>query len=161
VILLYFTFHTYLVPYRTQDAVFSSGIILVLNVLQTKRAGISMGKNKDLLLVARAMDIFKFGESRLQPFGRVYELLRELWIIGNSPNADVVPSPAGLSPSNGDHPQLGQSFDFSNSPVSSDQTPALRPGMSIEELLADSDPLNAILDDELMSMLMGTYTDVA
>ncbi|KAJ7814434.1 fungal-specific transcription factor domain-containing protein [Mycena olivaceomarginata] len=143
------------------DAVFSSGIILVLNVLQTKRAGISMGKNKDLLLVARAMDIFKFAESRLQPVGRVYELLRELWIIGNSPNADVVPSPAGLSPSNGDHPQLGQSFDFSNSPASSDQTPALRPGMSIEELLADSDPLNAILDDELMSMLMGTYTDVA
>jgi hypothetical protein len=160
VILLYFTFHTYIVPYRTQDAVFSSGIILVLNVLQTKRAGISMGKNKDLLLVARAMEIFKFGESRLQPVGRTYELLRELWIIGNSPNADVVPSPA-LSPSNGDHPQLSQSFDFSNSPVSSDQTPALRPGMSIEELLADSDPLNAILDDDLMSMLMGTYTDVA
>jgi hypothetical protein len=44
--------------------VFVSGIILVLNLLATKRAGLLLGKNEDLRLVATAMEMLKFTESR-------------------------------------------------------------------------------------------------
>jgi hypothetical protein len=47
-----------------QNAVFVSGLILVLYTLKTKRAGLSHDKNKDLVQVATAMDFLKFGESR-------------------------------------------------------------------------------------------------
>ncbi|KAJ7801300.1 fungal-specific transcription factor domain-containing protein [Mycena olivaceomarginata] len=42
------------------NPVFVSGIILVLNLLATKRAGLPLGKNEDLRLVATAMEILKF-----------------------------------------------------------------------------------------------------
>ncbi|KAF7365374.1 Fungal-trans domain-containing protein [Mycena venus] len=50
------------------NPVFVSGIILVLNMLATKRAGLALDKkNKDFDLVATAMEILKFSETRLQP----------------------------------------------------------------------------------------------
>ncbi|KAJ7234186.1 fungal-specific transcription factor domain-containing protein [Mycena haematopus] len=143
-------------------AVWMSGLILILDVLRAKRTAPGMkNKDQDLGQVAKAMDILKFGETRLQPVGRLWEVLRELWILEcpiDNGHADP-PSPNGL---NDIHPQLN-AFDFGSSPRPSDQTPALRPGMSIEQLLADADPLdgmNSILDDELMAMLMATSTDV-
>ncbi|KAJ7234194.1 fungal-specific transcription factor domain-containing protein [Mycena haematopus] len=155
------------------SAVFVSGIILVLKMLRAKRAGLQSEKNKDkdLCQVAKAMDILKFAEVRFQTVGRLWEVLRELWIL-ECPPKNGIHSPgagsssamiSGSSPS-GEHPQFG-SFHFESSHQSSDhdQAPMLRPGMSIEQLLADADPLNgmsSILDNELVSMLMSTSSDV-
>jgi hypothetical protein len=61
-------------------------------------------------------------------------------------------------------PQLEQSFDFWNSALLSGQSPELQSGMSIEQLLAEADPLDSmgsILDDQLMSTWMVAPTDVA
>ncbi|KAJ7254317.1 fungal-specific transcription factor domain-containing protein, partial [Mycena haematopus] len=67
------------------NPVFVSGIVLVLNMLATKRAGIPLDpKSKDLLLVATAMEILKFAEVRLQPVGRLWELLQEIWSLDGS-----------------------------------------------------------------------------
>ncbi|KAF7374352.1 Zn(2)-C6 fungal-type domain-containing protein [Mycena sanguinolenta] len=154
-------------------AVSIAGIVLLLNMLRAKRtgAGLPVGKNKDKDLnhVAKAMDILKFAEARLQPVGRLWEVLRELWILQCPPNNEIH-SPEACSSSTifqssstDGHLQPG-SLHFESSLQSSDQAPRLRPGTSIEQLLADTDPLdgmNSILDDELMSMLMGTSTDVA
>jgi len=158
------------------DPLFISAIILVLTVLRAKRAGLSMEKNKDLIQVERAMEIFKFAECRLQPVGRIWELLRELCSLDGipfnySPNDELYSvdgGSAGISgsfPSNSpdEYRQLGQSSDFWNSPPSSDQGSTLRPGMSIEQLLAGTDPsdaMNSILDHELMTMLMTPSTGV-
>ncbi|KAF7336893.1 Zn(2)-C6 fungal-type domain-containing protein [Mycena venus] len=152
------------------NPVFISGIILVLNMLKTKRAGLP--NNKDLALLATAMEILKFAESRLQPIGRLCELLRELWFLdgplplNNPPNKDLIPVGTGLlsegvswsPPSNGsaeDRSQFAQSFWNE-----SDQTLVLGPGMSIEQLLAEPlDSMMGILNDELMSTSRTVSTD--
>ncbi|KAJ6561977.1 fungal-specific transcription factor domain-containing protein [Mycena capillaripes] len=170
------------------NPVFVAGIILVLYIMQTARVGLPLDKNKDLIQVAKAMEILKFSESRLQPVGRLLDLLREIWALDyprpkESPNdllesvdADAAPQAVHFrSPDTSDpalshvadeyYPQPGQSSDFWSS-ISPSGSPTLRPGMSIEELLSDTGPLQThsmdiSLDNELMSMWMAAPTDVA
>ncbi|KAF7352306.1 Fungal-trans domain-containing protein [Mycena venus] len=52
--------------------VFISGVILVLHMLGTNRAGRTVDNNKD---ISSAMDIVKYAESRVQPGGRLWDLL--------------------------------------------------------------------------------------
>ncbi|KAJ7364458.1 fungal-specific transcription factor domain-containing protein [Mycena albidolilacea] len=165
------------------NPVFTSGIILVFNMLQNKRAGLLMGQNEDLVQLATAMEILKFSESRLQPVGRLWELLRELWFmdgplqlpptfappnhdlpgfIDGDASTDAVPPPhppsfLGNVP-NEYHPLHNQSFDTLSSEPN--YSPALRPGMSIEELLASNGEPSSLLDDELMSMWIAAPMDI-
>ncbi|KAJ7250039.1 fungal-specific transcription factor domain-containing protein [Mycena haematopus] len=151
------------------NPVFVSGVILILYMLGTKRAGLPIDRNNDLLRVETALEILKFAEARLQPSGRVWELLQELRSLDETlpmkdlpkVESDAVPIP---SLSNGQYyPQLEQSFDFWNSMVTSDQSPDSIRAKSIEELLAsDGQPfaVENIFDDELMSMWMAAPTDV-
>ncbi|KAJ6512658.1 fungal-specific transcription factor domain-containing protein [Mycena sanguinolenta] len=135
-------------------AVWVSGLILILNNLRAKRGGPALkNKDQDLDQVSRAMDILKFCETRLQPVGRLWEVLRELWILECPTDIAHADSPSV------NRPDVG-SLDL-GSPPSSNYTLSLRPGISIEELLADADGMNGILDDALMTMLMATSTDVA
>ncbi|KAJ7855873.1 fungal-specific transcription factor domain-containing protein [Mycena olivaceomarginata] len=150
------------------NPVFVSGIILVLNLLATKRAGLPLGKNEDLRLVATAMEILKFSESRLQPIGRLWELLQELWSLDgslplshppnseNSENNSVEPAASAAAttpepvclPSTEIPPcnvpedfftQLRQSFEQPwNTAPSFDQSSQLEPGISVEQMLADA-----------------------
>ncbi|KAJ7696002.1 fungal-specific transcription factor domain-containing protein [Mycena rosella] len=60
------------------NSVFVSGIILLLNLFTTKRAGLSPEKNRDMEEVGMAMEFLKFTASRWQPAGRLLELLQEL-----------------------------------------------------------------------------------
>ncbi|KAJ7804956.1 fungal-specific transcription factor domain-containing protein [Mycena olivaceomarginata] len=171
------------------NPVFISGVILVLYMMGTKRAlGVPIEKNKDAIQIATALDILKFAESRLQPMGRLWELLRELWSLdgplpskyrpsyaSDSVDVDVGAPPAASEPVSAVpmiqyHAQLASDqslFDAWNTAPSSDppeQSPVLKPGMSIEQLLADAGPvdtMDTIFDDELMSMWMATPTVVA
>ncbi|KAF7364121.1 Zn(2)-C6 fungal-type domain-containing protein [Mycena sanguinolenta] len=61
--------------------VFTGGVVLILYMLGTTRAGLPVDKNKNLVHIATAMDILKFAEARLHPVGRQWELLRELWSL--------------------------------------------------------------------------------
>jgi len=161
-------------------------------------------KSKDLLLVATAMEILKFAEVRLQPVGRLWELLQEIWSLDGSlpliypqngeqqrrsvnggaaataPEPASVQQPTGMTqttsmPSASDVPQQGDFFtqlqqSFEQPPESNwngappfDQS-HLVPGMSVEQLFADSTTPEANhgwIDDELMSMWMAAPTDVA
>ncbi|KAF8181238.1 fungal-specific transcription factor domain-containing protein, partial [Mycena galopus ATCC 62051] len=159
------------------NAVFISGVVLILYMLGTTRASLPMDKNKNLIQIATAMDILKFAESRLHPVGRQWEVLRELWSLDGPLPSKYRPSSTSdfgaASPST--HPtsaavpveyyaQPERSFNLGNNNVlSSEQLPILEQGMSIEQLLADPDPLNtvnSILDDELMGMWMAAPIDV-
>jgi hypothetical protein len=110
-------------------------------------------------------------------------MLRELLSIDGSlpPNAQLDPVDAGASKAAAPEPQSIPS-KAENIPVPSlsefpdgysqpeptfdswnDQSAGLRPGMSIEQLLAEADPLDsmdAIIDDELMSMWMAAPTNM-
>ncbi|KAF7336147.1 Zn(2)-C6 fungal-type domain-containing protein [Mycena venus] len=162
------------------NPVFVSGIVLVLCMLGAKRSGLSANQEKDLAHIVTAMDILKVAESRSQSAGRLWEILRELCSLdgalplNSSTNnkADLVPvtaSPTTITessvayPADEHLPQPSQPFDFEHHPLPSDQSSGPRPGMSIEQLLADADPLDSmgsILDDEFMSMWMAAPTDV-
>ncbi|KAJ7865643.1 hypothetical protein B0H14DRAFT_2734120 [Mycena olivaceomarginata] len=130
------------------------GVTLLLCTLGTKRAGISMDRN-DLVRVETAMDILKFAAPRLQSVGRLRELLRDLRSLdGGTPESS--PEPSLPSPSRVYHSE--QCNDLWGGTSSPDQ-PELKPGMSIEQLLASvgepSHTIETILDDQLMSMWMG------
>ncbi|KAJ7855898.1 fungal-specific transcription factor domain-containing protein [Mycena olivaceomarginata] len=101
------------------NPVFISGIILVLNMIATKRAGLSI--DEDLVLVETAMEILKFTEYRLQTVGRLRDLLVELRALDDPlpPNTRV--NPVGASgtstPTVRDsfHSQLPASTGYSDS----------------------------------------------
>jgi len=175
------------------NPVFVSAVILVVYMLGTRRAGLPVHKNKDLAHIATAMDVLKLAESRLQPMGRLWEMLRDIQSLDGplspAPQPHQQPDsgdatafttrPPGfkyLTSTSSDIPssslsglshessQAAQSFDFMDSKLYSDQTSAFETNMSIEQLLADGDPLDSmdgILDDELMSMWMTAPTDMA
>ncbi|KAJ7793139.1 fungal-specific transcription factor domain-containing protein [Mycena olivaceomarginata] len=156
------------------NAVFVSGLILVLYTLKTKRAGLSHDKNKDLVQVATAMDFLKFGESRFQPVGRLWEILGEIWSFDgpfpkhpmNETDSAAREETSAITDAPGPpltelYPQFEQSLEFWNSTLSSlllaDQPVVPASEMSFDELLSAGDTVDAMdtaLDDELFSMWM-------
>ncbi|KAJ7903353.1 fungal-specific transcription factor domain-containing protein [Mycena olivaceomarginata] len=153
--------------------VFVSGLILILNMLAVKRAGLSIDNSKDLGLVTIAMEFLEVAESRYQPTGRILDILRAVWSSDTQPNNQLADTDAYESgaadtaalefPSifgsglNEIYPHLGQSF----APIDVSSGP--QPGMSIEQLLADAGtrPSMSIFEDELMAMWMAVPTDGA
>ncbi|KAJ7303788.1 hypothetical protein DFH08DRAFT_903519 [Mycena albidolilacea] len=156
------------------NAVFVSGLILVLYTLKTKRAGLSHDKNKDLVQVATAMDFLKFGESRFQPVGRLWEILGEIWSFDgpfpkhpmNETDSAAREETSAVTDAPGPpltelYPQFEQSLEFWNNTLSSlllaDQPVVPASAMSFDELLSAGDTVDAMdtaLDDELFSMWM-------
>ncbi|KAJ7707138.1 fungal-specific transcription factor domain-containing protein [Mycena metata] len=168
-------------PPNMLNPVFVSGVVLSLNIFATKRAGLH--PKKDLAQVERAMEILKFAQHRWQAAGRLGELLGGLlsldglFPLKNLPSDTDELQPAkprqstftmsGVSPSSTsvhDKPD-GQPIPehLWSGPLSSDHFgPA--PGVSIEQLLADTEPLdsmNIVLDDELLSMWMAAPIDIS
>ncbi|KAK7033440.1 fungal-trans domain-containing protein [Favolaschia claudopus] len=131
------------------NPLFVSGVILILYTLGNRRAGLPMAKNKDLVRVATAMKILKFAESKMQPAGRLWELLQELGSLEK-------PLPLELSSTN-ESIVANPPLTFTPQPVKPNSPHAVRPGMSVEDLLVDADPSNSMhtfMDEELMSMWM-------
>ncbi|KAJ7725326.1 hypothetical protein B0H16DRAFT_1895115, partial [Mycena metata] len=149
------------------DTVFLSGLILALSAFGTKRAGLPIEMNKDLSQVETALKILKISEVRWQPAGRRWELLRDLRTLDPMklmPHDSLNDDKMGRY-SSAVHPQPQQRFqpseDFSSLSLSLES--GLQPGVSIEQLLADTSPADAmdgILDEELMSMWMNVPADV-
>ncbi|KAJ7163326.1 fungal-specific transcription factor domain-containing protein [Mycena filopes] len=131
------------------NPVFVSGSILVLNLFGTHRAGASEDMTKDLAHLETAMEVMKALESRLQPAGRFGDLLRSLRSLEhlpmNSSTADA--SAASRSPDPSSSSELQPRHIESYTGLSDS---ALRPGVSIEQLLATSEPMDAVFDNELM-----------
>ncbi|KAJ7175407.1 fungal-specific transcription factor domain-containing protein [Mycena filopes] len=150
------------------NPVFVSGIILILNLFGTQRAGASEEVTKDLAHLETAMEVMKFLESRLQPAGRLWDLLDQLRCLDplptNCPASGAIasrnqcppPVPGGL-------PQ-GPLEPFFSEPSDGRRSSDLKPGVSIEQLLADTDSsvaMDDVFDDELMSLWMAVPTDIA
>ncbi|KAJ7134484.1 fungal-specific transcription factor domain-containing protein [Mycena epipterygia] len=139
-------------PPFLQSPVFISGVILLMNIFISKRARLSIDKNKDLAQIGTAVEILGSGESRWQTAGRLKEMLQELqfsdgplslrWPPKNEPSGSkvgfaepimasretlpVVVESAGM-PENGFHPNRTRSFDsehtWSSMPSSDQSSP--------------------------------------
>ncbi|KAJ7211484.1 fungal-specific transcription factor domain-containing protein [Mycena haematopus] len=166
------------------NPVFISGIILVLNTIATKRAGLSTDNIKeDLVLVETAMEILKFAEYRLKTVGRLRDLLGELRSLddpsprsagGASSNVQdsfysQVPASAGYSDSigttvpssNAFYSQLPVTAGYANAALSFEQ--AQSSGSRTSASLADPKlyTIDSVLDDELLSVWMTAPSDVS
>lgn len=169
---------------------FVSGLILILNMLAVKRAGLSIDNSKDLGLVTIAMEFLEVAESRYaysfyrhsprshtsyryQPTGRILDILRAVWSSDTQPNNQLADTDAyesgAADPAALEFPSIFGSglneiyphLGQSFAPIDASSAP--QPGMSIEQLLADADtrPSMSIFEDELMAMWMAVPTDVA
>ncbi|KAK7063676.1 fungal-trans domain-containing protein [Favolaschia claudopus] len=155
-----------------------AGLILAFNILAAKRAGLVVDRWRDSALIATALEVLKSGETRYQPVGRIRDLLQE--ICSNGPQNNQQPTnPAGVSGTGAlqkqnetknvgtsatQQLQSGGLFDPTFSQSESDAFVAssdFTPGMSIEELLADTNPTRSALEDELMSLWTAVPTDFA
>ncbi|KAJ7349590.1 fungal-specific transcription factor domain-containing protein [Mycena albidolilacea] len=155
------------------NPVFVSCVILIVYMLGTKRAGLPIHKNKDLAHIATAMEILKVAESRMQPIGRLWEKLRDIWSLDGSlplehpPHEQVNPgdsvecttrSPDFPPPASAEvsghslsdlpheyyYPQPPQPIDYLEKTLPSTQSHSLEPGMSIEQLLGNRDPFDGM-----------------
>ncbi|KAJ6508989.1 fungal-specific transcription factor domain-containing protein [Mycena sanguinolenta] len=175
--------------YSLINPVFISGIILVLNTIATKRAGLPIDTIKeDLVLIETAMEILKFAEYRLKTVGRLRDLLGELRSLDG-------PFPQNPSPQNAEvgtngtsngqdsfYSQLPPSTGYSDSvnsvgssvntfysqlPVTTGYTNSV---LSAGHAQSGSSPLqpdpklytfDGVLDDELLSVWMTAPSDVS
>ncbi|KAK7048214.1 Zn(2)-C6 fungal-type domain-containing protein [Favolaschia claudopus] len=104
------------------NPVFISGIILVLNMIATKRAGLSMDHNEDPILVDTAMEILKFAEYRLQTVGRLRDLLAELKALHDPESSKpeetiMVDAAPSMNVSDTSYTQLPPSTGFSEASI--------------------------------------------
>ncbi|KAJ7873877.1 fungal-specific transcription factor domain-containing protein [Mycena olivaceomarginata] len=168
------------------NAVFVSGLILALNIMAAKRAGLSVDKNRDMALVATSVQLLKVAESRSQPVGRLVDLLMQV-LAFDSPlplnskhppklNNDIVDAAADKrgvtvtesessieypSPFVADVPNGFYAPPFEPADTSAQSpSPGPIPGMTIEQLLA-VDTTKGNWEDELMSLWMVVPTDAA
>ncbi|KAF7346135.1 Zn(2)-C6 fungal-type domain-containing protein [Mycena sanguinolenta] len=175
--------------YSLINPVFISGIILVLNTIATKRAGLPIDTIKeDLVLIETAMEILKFAEYRLKTVGRLRDLLGELRTLDGpfpqSPSprhTEVGTNGAGSNVQDSFYSQLPPSAAYAD-PVSSvgssenafySQLPVtagyanavLSSGHAQSGSSLHTDPklftFDGVLDDELLSVWMTAPSDVS
>ncbi|KAJ7740271.1 fungal-specific transcription factor domain-containing protein [Mycena maculata] len=150
-----------------QNFVFISAVILLLNTFGSKRAGLLLDADTDLGHVETALKILKFTELRFHRAGRFRDLIQELQSLDGLVPRNEVKHSAGESselvdpsPSADLPPTLS-----ANAPgvVNAQDRPSFEPGVSIEQLLAETDPAwdssGPLLDNEMMSMWMAAPTD--
>ncbi|KAJ7725325.1 fungal-specific transcription factor domain-containing protein [Mycena metata] len=146
------------------NGVFISGVVLVLKMFGAKRTGLSADTNDDLPHIETALRILKFAEPRWQLAGRLWEVLEDLSSFdsesprnsdGESSSFDTRQSKILPSPHPAPHALPPQHQQHHLAGGSRETTYGLVPGMSIEQLLTNTNPLdsmNDILDGDFMSM---------
>ncbi|KIM80404.1 hypothetical protein PILCRDRAFT_789690 [Piloderma croceum F 1598] len=76
-----------------QTAVFTAGIVLLLNIWGGKRSGIPTDPCKEMEDVHKCMQVLKTGEKRWHSNGRIWDVLCELASVGDFP----LPQPSPVS----------------------------------------------------------------
>lgn len=97
------------IVFRIQWFLFSSAVVLLLNVFAGRKAGIEPHTSKDMQDVYKAMEMIKRNEDRFQSSGKLWDVLWELGSAGdlplpsstvpsNSRSVNMKPAPAPLQP---------------------------------------------------------------
>ncbi|KAF8625237.1 hypothetical protein AX17_006903 [Amanita inopinata Kibby_2008] len=72
-------------PPQTQMAVFTAGIVLLLNIWGGKRSGLSTDPHKEMADVYKCMQVLRLSEQRWHMCGRLWDILYELASVGELP----------------------------------------------------------------------------
>ncbi|KAJ7627737.1 fungal-specific transcription factor domain-containing protein [Mycena polygramma] len=78
-------------PLRTQETVFTAGLIMSLNVLSGKRTGLVSDTHGETATVHKCMEVLRFYENRWQSAGLFWDILAELASVGHLPPPNIHP----------------------------------------------------------------------
>ncbi|KAJ7650988.1 fungal-specific transcription factor domain-containing protein [Roridomyces roridus] len=159
-------------PVFLQHSLFISAVILLVNIFATKRAGMPLDVEKDLAQVQTAINVFRVCETRAQGTGRLCDLLVDLqsmdgYLSQRFPSKTDAQDDSGAQEHTSQNPSLNPR-SLVGQFVSHDQ-PGFRPGVSIEQLLSDTQQHSSAtstpgnpdsLDTELMSLWLATPADL-
>ncbi|KAJ7631325.1 fungal-specific transcription factor domain-containing protein [Mycena polygramma] len=84
------------------SAIFTSGIILLLEVWSARRTGLRSDSSRELALVHKCMEVLRVCENRWQSAGLLWDILAELASVGQLPLPDEARS-CGPSTDSGQH----------------------------------------------------------
>ncbi|KAI0081043.1 hypothetical protein K474DRAFT_57243 [Panus rudis PR-1116 ss-1] len=82
------------VLFHNQIALFTSGIVLLLNIWGGKRSGLTIDPAKEMTEVHKCMKMLKHLESRWHTAGRLWDVLYELASVGDLPLPQSSPAPS-------------------------------------------------------------------
>ncbi|KAJ6552571.1 fungal-specific transcription factor domain-containing protein [Mycena vulgaris] len=100
-------------------AVFTSAIVLLLNVWSGKRTRRVPNPNSDIANVHKCMEVVRLCENRWQSAGRLWDILYELASVGQLPLSN--PTPSGM---------VGNDYGEQHRPIESHADPILPEGSS-------------------------------
>ncbi|KAJ7741999.1 fungal-specific transcription factor domain-containing protein [Mycena maculata] len=146
-----------------QNFVFVSAVVLLLNTFGSKGAGHPV--DADNAQVTTALKFLKFAELRTHRAGRLWDLIHELQSLdGPAARDEVNPGAGGWSGF------VDPSLFAANLPpadvsgfVDAQRRESFEPGVSIEQLLAETDPAwdhSPFLDNETMSTWIAAPTNL-
>ncbi|KAI9000492.1 fungal-specific transcription factor domain-containing protein [Trametes punicea] len=118
--------------YFNQMALFTAGIVLLLNIWGGKRSGLSTDPSKEMADVHKCMKMLRLLEPRWHTAGRLWDILYELASVGDLPLPQPSPAPTYKRDRGSDSPMLPPA-----NPVSSD-SPRLPPPGECARAIAGS-----------------------
>ncbi|KAJ6608507.1 fungal-specific transcription factor domain-containing protein [Mycena sp. CBHHK59/15] len=107
-------------------AVFTSGIVLLLNVWSGKRTGLVPDPSREIANVHKCMEVVRVCEERWQSAGLLWDILFELASVGQLPLPDPAASPGGTSVDS-QQQQQQQPHQQQRTPHPSATPPPIRP----------------------------------
>ncbi|KAG6840164.1 hypothetical protein C0991_008486 [Blastosporella zonata] len=84
-----------LAPFPIHMSIFTAGIVLLLNMWNGKRSGISTDPSRDMNDVQKCMQCLRQSEARWASIGRLWDIMYELASVGDLPLPKA--SPSGVS----------------------------------------------------------------
>ncbi|OSC97677.1 hypothetical protein PYCCODRAFT_1376657 [Trametes coccinea BRFM310] len=92
--------------YFTQMALFTAGIVLLLNIWGGKRSGLSTDSTKEMADVHKCMKMLKLLEAHWHTAGRLWDILYELASVGDLPLPQPSPAPSHKRDRDSDSPMM-------------------------------------------------------
>ncbi|PIL26803.1 transcription factor [Ganoderma sinense ZZ0214-1] len=113
--------------YSNQMALFTAGIVLLLNIWGGKRSGLSTDPAKEMADVHKCMKMLRTLEPRWHTAGRLWDILYELASVGDLPLPHLSPAPSNKRERDSDSPVSSGAVSIaSDSPRGSGVTDSYR-----------------------------------
>ncbi|KAF9647006.1 hypothetical protein BDM02DRAFT_3188339 [Thelephora ganbajun] len=98
--------------------IFTSGIVLLLNIWGGKRSGININPVKEMEDVHRCMSVLTQSEKRWHSAGRLWDIMYELVSVGDLPLPQASPNPSNKRERDSDSPLSAEVSNTNTSPPS-------------------------------------------
>ncbi|KAJ3796205.1 fungal-specific transcription factor domain-containing protein [Lentinula aff. detonsa] len=110
----------------SQIAIFTAGIVLLLNIWGGRRSGLSTDPNKEMTDVYKCMQALRSNEDKWHSCGRLWDILYELASVGDLPLPNASPMATNKRERGADSPMSATGTSESSPALSPSNTPLTR-----------------------------------